>query len=236
MRYEAMYYKVLVYLGSDMKYVYTSLICLLSLSTSAQAPNAWMEKWDFVFLDTLLEYAHYDVRYAGTNNFVGDTIAGYKCDRLVMTRKSAVALKKAENIKIFDAYRPQRAVDHFKSWAGRPADTLTKQVFYPDVDKRHLHQLGYISSRSGHSRGSTVDLTLYRLANGKEVDMGAPYDYFGEISHHAFSDLTKDQLALRALLKDHMNRANFRPYSKEWWHYTLREEPHWGIFLDEVVR
>lgn len=231
------------YIWSMKKYVFTILYIIISLSGSAQSSNDWMKKWDFVFLDTLLEYAHYDVRYAGTYNFVGDTITGYECDRLVMTRASAIALKKAEQslaqkgygLKIFDAYRPQRAVDHFKSWADEPADTLTKHIFYPDLNKKHLHQLGYISSRSGHSRGSTVDLTLYRLSDGKEVDMGAPYDFFGEISHHTYTDLSKDQLALRSLLKEHMNRANFRPYSKEWWHYTLREEPHWGVFLDEVV-
>jgi len=212
-------------------------------SAPAQAPNAWMDKWDFIFLDTLLEHAHYDVRYAGIQNFVGDTIKGYKCDRLVMTRKSAMALKKVEQslanhgygLKIFDAYRPQRAVDHFKSWSSNPDDTLTKHLFYPNVHKKDLHRLGYISSRSGHSRGSTVDLTLYRLDDGKEVDMGAPYDFFGEISHHTYTQLSKEQLAMRALLKNHMHQANFRPYSKEWWHYTLREEPHWGVFLDEVV-
>ena len=216
----------------------------LTVQATAQEDNTWMTELDFVFLDTILEYAQYEVRYAGTNNFVGDTIIGYDCDRLVLTRVAAYALLKAERslfkkgygLKIFDTYRPQRAVDHFKRWAKNPTDTLTKSIFYPAVDKKHLFELGYISSRSGHSRGSTVDLTLYFLSNGTEVDMGAPYDYFGEISHHAYEQLTKEQLTHRRLLQAHMNQANFRPYSKEWWHYTLRDEPYWGIFHNEVVK
>lgn len=225
------------------------LLALLVLTVSvanvkAQTDNSWMERLDFVFLDTVLTSAQYDVRYAGTNNFVGDTITGYECDRLILTRQAAIALAKAEKslakegygLKIFDTYRPQRAVNHFQRWAKDEGDTLTKRIFYPQVDKRVLFDLGYISSRSGHSRGSTVDLTLYRLSDGREVDMGAPYDFFGEVSHHDFSDLTPSQLSLRQLLKSHMHAANFRPYSKEWWHYTLRDEPYWGIFHDEVVR
>ena len=225
------------------KWSFLVLATFIYVSVTGQESNAWMDKWDFVFLDTLLEHAQYDVRYAGSNNFVGDTITGYSCDRLVMTKKSAIALKRAEQtlaaqgygLKIFDAYRPQRAVDHFKTWSTKASDTLTKHIFYPNLDKKNLHHLGYISSRSGHSRGSTVDLTLYRFVDGKEVDMGATYDFFGEISHHDYAQLAKEQTANRQLLKDHMNRANFRPYSKEWWHYTLRDEPHWGVFLDEVV-
>jgi len=160
-----------------------------------------------------------------------------------LTRQAAMGLKKAEQslreegfgLKIFDTYRPQRGVDHFKRWAKEPTDTLTKHIFYPKVDKKFLFDLGYISSRSGHSRGSTVDLTIYRLSDGMEVDMGGVYDYFGEESHHSFNDLSKEQLYHRALLKSHMNDANFRPYSKEWWHYTLRQEPYPKTFFDEVV-
>jgi len=222
-----------------------SYLCLLTvLPLQSQRANAWMDSLDFVFLDTMLVHAQYEVRYAGTDNFVGDTVAGYDCDRLVLTRQAAVALAKAEatlaeegyGLKIFDTYRPQRAVDHFKRWAKIPGDTLTKQAFYPELDKSNLFKLGYISNRSGHSRGSTVDLTLYHLSDGKEVDMGAPYDFFGEISHHDYTRLSKTQLQHRQLLKSHMNKANFRPYSKEWWHYTLRDETYWGVFHDEVVK
>ena len=203
----------------------------------------WMDSLGFVFLDEVLTHAVYDVRYASDHNFVGQNIEGYYIDRIVITEPAAQALKSIEErlyklgygLKVFDAYRPQTAVNHFIDWAKDPTDTLTKQEFYPDQDKKYLFQLGYISTRSGHSRGSTIDLTLYHLKDQKEVDMGSPYDFFGEISHHDYTKITKAQLKNRFLLKTIMSDGGFRSYSKEWWHYTLREEPHWGVFLDEVV-
>ena len=203
----------------------------------------WMDSLGFVFLDEVLTHAVYDVRYASDHNFVGQNIEGYYIDRIVITEPAAQALKSIEErlyklgygLKVFDAYRPQTAVNHFIDWAKDPTDTLTKQEFYPDQDKKYLFQLGYISTRSGHSRGSTIDLTLYHLKDQKEVDMGSPYDFFGEISHYDYTKITKAQLKNRFLLKTIMSDGGFRSYSKEWWHYTLRGEPYPKTFFDCIV-
>jgi len=173
------------------------LLVISGLSSHLNAQDNWMEHYDFVYLDDILQKAIYDVRYASEYNFVGTTVNGYHSERLVMTRKAALALSRAEQkfnelgygLKIFDTYRPQRAVDHFVTWAKDRSDTLTKKIFYPNQDKRYLFNLGYISSRSGHTRGSTIDLTLYSLEDGLEVDMGGPYDYFGVVSQSSNLDI-----------------------------------------------
>ena len=115
-------------------------------------------------------------------------------------------------------------------------DTLKKQQFYPDIDKKDLFRLGYISTRSGHSRGSTVDLTIIDLETGKEVDMGGPYDFFGELSHHNYSGISKEQKNNRILLKRIMMKHGFSPYAQEWWHYTFRNEPHPKTYFDFPVK
>ncbi len=214
------------------------------LTANAQSNNSWMKDYDFVFLDSVLQHALYDARYAGPNNFIGSPIKGYHSDRLVMTRQAALALRKAEQIlykkglglKIFDTYRPQRAVNHFMKWAKDPTDTVNRHSYYPEHDKSKLFDLGYISSRSGHTRGSTIDLTLYSLDTGLEVDMGGPYDYFGERSHHAYDDITKEQARNRLIIKEVMLAAGFKAYSKEWWHYTLLNEPYEEIYFDYIVK
>lgn len=202
-----------------------------------------INEYDFVYLDQYLTQAKYDVRYAGNNNFVGQPIDGYTSTRLVMTRQAAMALQQAEKelekkgfgLKIFDTYRPQRAVEHFRRWARDPADTLMKQPFYPHLPKDQLFKLGYISTRSGHSRGSTIDCTLYHLATGEEVDMGGPYDYFSELSHHGYTEISSAQKSNRELLRITLSNHGFRSYSKEWWHYTLRGEPYPKTYFDFVV-
>lgn len=229
--------------------IFTALGFLISLvflgsTLSGQDENSWMQQYNFVFLDENLSQAQFDVRYAGFNNFLGAKVNGYQSSRLVMTKPAAKALKNAEakfrklgyGLKIFDTYRPQRAVDHFKKWATDDQDTLTKSQFYPDQVKRQLFNLGYISSKSGHSRGSTIDLTLYDLNSGVEVDMGGPYDFFGEISHHSFTNITDQQFEMRQLLRTVLSECGFRAYSKEWWHYTLRGEPYPKTYFDYVVR
>lgn len=220
-----------------------SFLLLFSMCLNAQENNQWMKEKNFVFLDQILEQAIYETRYFGVNNFLGQKVDGYNSDRLILTLPAAKALKKAEaafanegyGIKIFDTYRPQRAVNHFIRWSKDVTDTLTKSTFYPKQDKRQLFKLGYISTRSGHSRGSTIDLTLYHLDSGEEVDMGGPYDFFGEISHHIYDKITKEQKKHRQLLKSTMSHCGFRAYSKEWWHYTLRGEPYPKTFFDSVV-
>ncbi len=174
--------------------------------------------------------------YYSTNNFVGDTIDGYESNTLYLTKAAASKLKLVQDelqkqnlcLYVFDGYRPQIAVNHFVRWARKIDDTLKKPEFYPDVDKRNLFKLGYIASKSGHSRGSTVDLTITSGETGTRLDMGTPFDFFGEQSGVYYQDLTEEQKKNRMLLKTVMNANGFRSYPKEWWHFTLRNEP----FLD----
>ncbi|MCL4118219.1 UNVERIFIED_CONTAM: hypothetical protein GTU68_063396 [Idotea baltica] len=202
-----------------------------------------MEEYNFVYLDEILDFAKYEVRYNSDDNFIGQPIEGYNSNRLVLTREATLALKKVEEqlktkglcLKIFDTYRPQRAVNNFISWSKVQEDTLMKPSYYPEQKKNELFKLGYISTRSGHSRGSTIDLTIAYINTGEEVDMGGPYDFFGDISHHSYSDLHPEQLNNRLLLKNTMWNAGFRSYSKEWWHYTLNNEPYPKIYFDHVV-
>ena len=203
-----------------------------------------MDEIGFVYLDDHLTKAKYDVRYAGTNNFVGRPVEGYHVKRLVGTHQMVSALGCVEQslealgwgLKVFDTYRPQRAVSDFAQWALIPHDTLTKSIFYPDQHKEELFDLGYIARRSGHSRGSTVDLTMYSLSDGSDIDMGGPYDFFGKISHLDYEDLSVEQIRNRTILRIQMETCGFRPYIKEWWHYTLRDEPYPDQYFDFIVR
>src|SRR5690606_20008665 len=153
----------------------------------------------FSYLHEVIPDIVLEVRYAGTNNFLGTPVEGYKTEKIILSTPAARALNKVQQelkslgycLKVFDGYRPQRAVNHFISWAKVSEDTVKKQQFYPDVEKKDLFNLGYISSRSGHSRGSTVDLTIVDYNTGKEMDMGGPYDFFGELSHHNYSKITE---------------------------------------------
>ena len=198
----------------------------------------------FVYIHKAIPSAQYEIRYSGDHNFIGSPIDGYERPVALMTREAASALKKAADkletqgyiLKIFDAYRPQRAVNQFIAWAKDPADVKMKQEFYPEVDKKDLFRLGYIASKSGHSRGSTVDLTIIDKATGKEVDMGSPYDFFGEISHHGAQNITPQQTRNRELLMRAMQQAGFRAYPEEWWHYTLKDEPYPETYHDFPVK
>ena len=184
-----------------------------------------------------------EIRYYSTFNFVGERIDGYIEPTALLTKEAAKALKIASDkfasrgyrLKIYDAYRPQRAVDHFVRWAKDTSDQRMKKVFYPDVPKERLFELGFIAEHSGHSRGSTVDLTLFDMSRGCDVDMGGYFDYFGDISHFDHHDLTDAQRANRALLRDVMMDAGFAPYEYEWWHFTLRDEPYPDTFFDFPV-
>ena len=138
-------------------------------------------------------------------------------------------------LKVYDGYRPQRAVNHFMHWARDLSDTINKSQFYPDVNKRNLFKLGYIASRSGHSRGSTLDLTITNGETGEPLDMGSPYDFFGEQSWVDYNDITETQKKNRHLLQTVMLKYNFRNYPKEWWHFTLRWEPFSETYFDFEV-
>ena len=197
----------------------------------------------FTYIDREIPGVVYEIRYAGSNNFIGKPVDGYKRAQAILSKPAAEALARVQKeliqkdymLKIFDAYRPQTAVNHFIEWARDTSDTLMKQDFYPDVPKRDLFERGYIASRSGHSRGSTVDLTLVHVGNCEEVDMGSTYDFFGEISHHNSAQVTQTQKRNRELLKNIMRKYGFRSYSEEWWHYTFTPEPYPRTYFDFPV-
>ena len=189
----------------------------------------------FVVLSEVVPDIIQEIRYFSTYNFVGDRIDGYEQPCALMTAEAAAALKNVSDyvknygyrLKIYDSYRPQMAVDHFVRWAENINDTRMKKYFYPKVDKTKLFDEGYIDAKSGHSRGSTVDLTLFDMKTGKEVDMGGTFDYFGELSHPDYKgNLTKAQLRNRKFLRDAMIKFGFKPLATEWWHFTLKDEPY----------
>ncbi len=186
-----------------------------------------------------------DIRYYSTYNFVGTRIDGYEEPIALLTREAVGALRLVSNdlrergyrLVIYDGYRPQRAVDHFVRWAEDLSAEAMKAFFYPDVEKRELFEKGFIARRSGHSRGSTVDLTLLEERTGRLLDMGGPFDYFGERSHPDFTgDLTQTQRDNRMLLRRAMLSRGFRPLSTEWWHFTLVEEPFPETYFDFPVK
>jgi zinc D-Ala-D-Ala dipeptidase len=198
-----------------------------------------------VYVDEVVPDILSELRYTGKNNFLGRPVEGYENPRLILTERAAVALKKVQGelikehdfmLKIFDAYRPQRAVDDFVKWSRDHEDTVMKKQFYPELDKKDLFPLGYIASRSGHSRGSTVDLTLVNILDCKEVDMGSPYDFFGDISHHGTRKINETQTAHRELLRSLMKKYGFRSYRQEWWHYTLDGEPFPDTYFDFPIK
>ena len=197
----------------------------------------------FVYITDIVPDAILEIRYFSTYNFVGSRVDAYLAPRAILSEPAAIALKVANDelrdlgyaIKIFDAYRPQSAVNHFVRWAEDVNDVKTKAYFYPDIDKSRLFVENYIAERSGHSRGSTVDLTIIDMMTGREVDMGSAFDFFGLISHHGSELTTSEQAQNRLILKEAMQRAGFRPYDEEWWHYTLENEPFHDTYFDFFV-
>ena len=198
----------------------------------------------FVVLNDYMPNAKFDIRYYSEYNFVGERINGYEAPLALLTREAAEALREVNDelaeknltLKIYDAYRPQRAVNHFVKWSKNLKDTKMKKYFYPDKNKRVLFKEGYISRKSGHSRGSTVDLTLYDLSTDIDVDMGGTFDYFGERSHTNYKHLTQEQHDNRMLLKDIMLKHGFKSISTEGWHFTLKNEPYPNTYFDFPVK
>ena len=189
---------------------------------------------DFVLLSEAVPDAILEIRYYSTYNFVGDRIDGYEEPLALLTKEAAAALQevsdelvdKGYRLKIYDAYRPQMAVTNFMEWALDPDDVRMKEYFYPELEKDVLFPQGYIAEHSGHSRGSTVDLTLFDMKTEKEVDMGGTFDYFGELSHPDYTDITEEQYENRMILRDAMLGHGFKPLEEEWWHFTLEDEPY----------
>lgn len=198
---------------------------------------------DFVLVSEYVPDAILEIRYYSTYNFVGDRINGYEEPVALLTKDAAIALKavsddlkaKGYRLKIYDAYRPQRAVTHFMNWAKDLNDTRMKEYFYPDLDKSVLFDQGYIAEKSGHSRGSTVDLTLFDMETEKEVDMGGTFDFFGELSHPDYKNITKEQYNNRMILREAMIAHGFKPLDEEWWHFTLKDEPYPDTYFDFPV-
>ena len=208
-----------------------------------QKYNISMASSDFVNISDVVPDVILEIRYYSTFNFIGDRIDGYEQPVALLTKEAAVALKKASDefiregyrLKIYDAYRPQRAVDHFVRWAEDISDIRMKEIFYPDVSKKDLFSLGFIAKHSGHSRGSTVDLALFDMSKGRETDMGGYFDYFGEISHSDYEKISKEQQRNRKLLKEIMMKNGFLPLKEEWWHFTLKDEPYPDTYFDFPV-
>jgi D-alanyl-D-alanine dipeptidase len=218
-------------------------LALMLLTSAAVAAAAQMPR-GFVDAGETVEGLVVDMRYFGTNNFIGDRIDGYERPRCLLTVQAAGALAAVQRdlarhgfgLKVLDCYRPVRAVAHFVRWARRIDDVRNKTEYYPDLDKRDLFKLGYIAARSGHSRGSTVDLTLVRLSDRSELDMGTRYDFSGRQSWLSDRTVSAQAQRNRALLVAAMRRGGFVPYAKEWWHFTLANEPFPDSYFDFPVR
>lgn len=219
--------------------LFLSLVMLLSAGcgSSTRVARQRVSEDDssgFVLLSDYIPDVILEIRYYSSFNFVGTRVDGYEEPVALLTLEAAKALKtvsdkmmaKGYRLKIYDTYRPQCAVNHFERWATDLSDTLTKAFFYPELGKEVLFDLGFIAHRSGHSRGSTVDLTLFDMRTGRDLDMGGPFDYFGDLSHPDYDGVTAEQRANRDMLRDAMLEAGFKPLSSEWWHFSLRNEPY----------
>ncbi|PWH82859.1 peptidase M15 [Algibacter marinivivus] len=221
-----------------MEYRLTFFIFFICTSLYAQ-----LEK-GFVYVEDVIPDLDVELRYYTPNNFVGKPIEGYQSNKLILTLQATNALKKIHEalqeqnlcLKVYDGYRPQRAVNHFITWAKDLNDTINKHKFYPNVKKRNLFKEEYIASRSGHSRGSTVDLTIIDGNTGVPLDMGSAYDFFGQESWVNYENITEKQKYNRQLLQTFMLKFGFRNYPKEWWHFTLRGEPFRDTYFDFPVK
>lgn len=213
------------------------IACANESQTREYDPSA-----DFVLITDVIPDAMLDIRYYGNFNFVGNRIPGYEQPVAILSRQACDSLKAVADdlrlrgylLKIYDAYRPQQAVDAFMEWAKDTTDIRMRQYFYPELEKRVLVPDGYVAEKSSHTRGSTVDLTLFDLTTQREVDMGASFDYFGRASHPdvqpgeiigAYAPLNEEHCYNRNILREAMLAHGFNPYSCEWWHFTLADEP-----------
>ena len=197
----------------------------------------------FVLLSDCVPQIIQEIRYYSTYNFIGDRIDGYEEPCALLTKPAARALKSAANeaavqgfrLKIYDAYRPVCAVKQFVLWGIEDQDIRMKQYFYPELQKQELFSKGYIAKQSSHSRGSAVDLTLFDMKTGKELDMGSPFDLFSESSHPDCKGITEEQYENRMILRNLMLRSGFSPLDCEWWHYRLTDEPYPDTYFEFPV-
>lgn len=251
------------------RFVFAALFCCVMMTTiscsksGGESVSPTDDSSQFVTLTDVVPDAILEIRYFGTYNFVGSRIDGYLEPTALFTKQAADSLlavsddvkAKGYRLKIYDAYRPQKGVDHFVRWAENIPDTLMKAYFYPDLDKNVLFEQEYIYERSGHSRGSTIDLTLFDMATEKELDMGGTFDWFGPESHPDFCgnpetgeytgdnskslrgrSITAQQFQNRMILRKAMLRHGFKPLATEWWHFTLATEPFPDTYFTFAVR
>ena len=215
------------------------MFCFIQASAAAQISY---DKRDFAPVYTVIDDAVYDIRYYSSYNFTGKRIDGYKAPVAYMTKEALKALssaaadlrKQGYRLLIWDTYRPQKAVDNFVKWINDPNDAGDK-TFYPDLKKSDLLAGQYIMEKSGHTRGSTVDLTLIKK-DGSFVDMGGTFDLFSEISHPDYKKLTRKQKKNRQILHDAMTKAGFQGIDSEWWHFTLKNEPYPDTYFNFDVK
>jgi zinc D-Ala-D-Ala dipeptidase len=194
----------------------------------------------FVFVDEHVPAIYWDSKYATWDNFTGRPVEGYVANRIVGTKPLCAALARAREeaaalgfgLLLWDGYRPQRAVDSFMRWSEQPEDGLTKWRHYPNIERTEMFEQGYVATRSGHSRGSTVDLTLYHLATGQRAPMGGDHDLMDAISRHGAEGIAPAEARNRDCLRTVMEAAGFNSYAREWWHYTLRDEPYPDTYFD----
>lgn len=205
------------------------LVLVFPLTVSAE------ESWPpgFVAAEEVVPGLVEEMRYYGRDNFVGEPIDGYDAPVCILTAPAAQALAEVQErltafglgLKVFDCYRPQRAVEHFVRWAEDLEATQMQERYYPEVPKSELFERGYIAEHSSHSRGSTVDVTVIDRNTGVELEMGTGFDHFSPRSWPDAADVPAQQRANRALLQQLMVAAGFQPYAQEWWHFTLANEP-----------
>lgn len=247
---------------------YPFIIILSFVVVFAACSNRAKKNAEFVDLKAVNPSIVVEMRYATSYNFVGTVIDGYKKNKCLLTRKAAKALSKAQSelllmgfgLKVYDCYRPKKAVEHFVRWAKDLSDTKYKAEFYPTIDKKDLFDLGYIAESSSHSRGSTVDVTLVGLKHVKttqypdpgkygsciesskirfkddSVDMGTAYDCFHELSHTANTDIPEPIQKVRKILKTVLEKKGFVNLKEEWWHFTLKDEPYPNKSFDFDVK
>ncbi|WP_410596706.1 D-Ala-D-Ala dipeptidase VanX [Amycolatopsis sp. lyj-23] len=198
---------------------------------------------DFAFVDEVVPGIRWDAKYATWDNFTGKPVDGYLVNRIAGTMTLCAALGEAQEkaaslgfgLLLWDGYRPRRAVDCFLRWVDQPEDGRTKLWHYPNLDRRAMFAKGYVAAESGHSRGSTVDLTLYHLASGELASMGGGHDLMDPISHHDAPGVSRLDAENRRLLKSIMEDCGFAAYEREWWHYGLRDEPYPDTYFDFPV-
>ena len=215
---------------------------MLFASMPATAETISTDKSDFALIGSVIDDAAFDIRYYSKNNFTGNKIDGYQAPHAYLTKEALSALAKAaEDLRekgyrllIWDSYRPQKAVDNFVRWINDPNDKGDKS-FYPELKKSDLLEGNYVAAKSGHTRGSTVDLTIIKK-DGSFVDMGGTFDLFSEVSHPNYENITDEQKHNRQILHDAMVNAGFKGIDSEWWHFTLENEPYPDTYFDFDVQ